>query len=215
MSARRNLAGSRRWQKSRSADMPPWPAPTGCGSRASSKRRLPPPSRPEADGSPRCAMTTESCSTFPPSPRPRWWRPQSCSPRSQARNPYGQESRTTPIPENATCSRSLTRRKPCAPSPPDLQAIARLPVGGLIVTAKRRAGGVVSRYFTPAYGIPEDPVTGSAHCTIAPYWRNELGTTLPAEQASPRGGQLTVVTTDAERVLLAGKAHTAATEFIL
>lgn len=51
---------------------------------------------------------------------------------------------------------------------PDLQAVARLPVGGLIVTARRRAGGVVSRYFAPAYGIPEDPVTGSAHCTIGP-----------------------------------------------
>jgi PhzF family phenazine biosynthesis protein len=98
---------------------------------------------------------------------------------------------------------------------PDLREIERLPVGGLIVTAKRRAGGVVSRYFAPAYGIPEDPVTGSAHCTIAPYWRDELGTTLSAEQASPRGGELTVDTTDAGRVLLAGKARTAATGFIL
>lgn len=62
---------------------------------------------------------------------------------------------------------------------PDLREVARLPVGGLIVTAKRRAGGVVSRYFAPAYGIPEDPVTGSAHCTIAPYWRDELGRALP------------------------------------
>ncbi len=46
---------------------------------------------------------------------------------------------------------------------PDLQLVARLPAGGLIITAQRRAGGVVSRYFAPAYGIPEDPVTGSAH----------------------------------------------------
>lgn len=98
---------------------------------------------------------------------------------------------------------------------PDLQEIARLPVGGLIVTAKGRTGGVVSRYFAPAYGIPEDPVAGLAHCTIGPYWRDELGTTLSAEQASPRGGKLTVVTTDAGRVLLAGKARTAATGFIL
>lgn len=97
---------------------------------------------------------------------------------------------------------------------PDLQAIMRLPVGGLIVTAKSRAGGVVSRYFAPAYGIPEDPVTGSAHCTIAPYWRDELGTTLSAEQASPRGGALTVVTTDAGRVRLGGKARTAVTGVI-
>ncbi|MGK5111665.1 PhzF family phenazine biosynthesis protein [Geodermatophilus sp. CPCC 205506] len=98
---------------------------------------------------------------------------------------------------------------------PDLQAVVRLPVGGLIVTARRRVGGVVSRYFAPAYGIPEDPVTGSAHCTIGPYWCAELGTTLSAEQASPRGGELTVVTTDAGRVLLAGQARTAATGFVL
>ncbi|HET6627981.1 MAG TPA: PhzF family phenazine biosynthesis isomerase [Nocardioidaceae bacterium] len=98
---------------------------------------------------------------------------------------------------------------------PDLQEISRLQVGGLIVTAKRRAGGVVSRYFAPAYGIPEDSVTGSAHCTIGPYWREELGTSLSAEQASPRGGELSVVTTEAGRVLLAGKARTAATGFIL
>lgn len=94
---------------------------------------------------------------------------------------------------------------------PDLREVARLPVGGLIVSAKREAGGVVSRYFAPAYGIPEDPVTGSAHCTIGPYWRRELGPTLAAEQASPRGGELTVVTTDAGRVTLAGRARTAAT----
>jgi len=98
---------------------------------------------------------------------------------------------------------------------PDLREVARLPVGGLIVTARRQAGGVVSRYFAPAYGIPEDPVTGSAHCTIGPYWRNELGSTLSAEQASPRGGELSVVTTDVGRVLLAGKARTAATGFLL
>lgn len=98
---------------------------------------------------------------------------------------------------------------------PDLRAVMRLPVGGLIVTARRRAGGVVSRYFAPAYGIPEDPVTGSAHCTVGPYWRGELGVTLSAEQASPRGGELTVVTTGTGRVLLAGKARTAVTGFLL
>lgn len=98
---------------------------------------------------------------------------------------------------------------------PDLSEVARLPVGGLIVSAKRQAGGVVSRYFAPAYGIPEDPVTGSAHCTIGPYWRSELGSMLAAEQASPRGGELTVVTTDAGRVRLAGTARTAATGHLL
>lgn len=94
---------------------------------------------------------------------------------------------------------------------PDLQEVARLPVGGLIVTAKRQGGGVVSRYFAPAYGIPEDPVTGSAHCTIGPYWQDELGPLLHAHQASGRGGDLTVTTTTTGRVLLAGTARTAAT----
>ena len=98
---------------------------------------------------------------------------------------------------------------------PDLREVARLPVGGLIVTAERGAGGVVSRYFAPAFGIPEDPVTGSAHCTIGPYWRDRLGPTLHAHQASPRGGDLTVTTTPAGRVLLAGTARTAATGLLL
>lgn len=92
---------------------------------------------------------------------------------------------------------------------PDLQAVSRLPAGGLIVTARKPAGGVVSRYFAPAYGIPEDPVTGSAHCTIGPYWRGELGTRLIAEQASPRGGAMTVDTASPGRVYLAGTARTA------
>ena len=98
---------------------------------------------------------------------------------------------------------------------PDLQEITRLPVGGLIVTARRHGGGIVSRYFSPGYGIPEDPVTGSAHCTLGPYWRGELGDTLLAEQASPRGGELSVVTTDERRVLLSGKARTAASGVII
>lgn len=98
---------------------------------------------------------------------------------------------------------------------PDLQAVAALPAGGLIVTALRDDAGVVSRYFAPAYGIPEDPVTGSAHCTIGPYWREQLGAVLSAEQASPRGGELTVVTTDSGRVLLGGRARTAATGVLL
>lgn len=99
---------------------------------------------------------------------------------------------------------------------PDLRAVERLPVGGLIVTARSgRPGGVVSRYFAPAYGIREDPVTGSAHCTIGPYWHNQLGPQLSAEQASDRGGDLGVVTTASGRVRLSGTARTAVTGFIL
>lgn len=98
---------------------------------------------------------------------------------------------------------------------PDLRAVAALPAGGLIVTAACEDDGVVSRYFAPAYGIPEDPVTGSAHCTVGPYWRRQLGASLFAEQASPRGGELTVVTTEAGRVLLGGRARTAAEGVLL
>ena len=75
---------------------------------------------------------------------------------------------------------------------PDIAAIAALELPGVIVTA--RGSGpydCVSRYFTPARGVDEDPVTGSAHCALAPYWAETLGKThLRAYQASRRGGEL-------------------------
>jgi PhzF family phenazine biosynthesis protein len=75
---------------------------------------------------------------------------------------------------------------------PDIAAIARLDRGGLIVTAP--GDGVydfVSRFFAPAHGIPEDPVTGSAHCMLAPYWAKRLNKKeLRAFQASQRGGEV-------------------------
>ena len=95
---------------------------------------------------------------------------------------------------------------------PDMRAVAALPVGGVIVTAPGDEDGVdfVSRYFAPAAGIEEDPVTGSAHCTLGPYWAEELGrTTLTAYQASSRGGWLRVAV-DGGRVLLTGQAVTTA-----
>jgi PhzF family phenazine biosynthesis protein len=75
---------------------------------------------------------------------------------------------------------------------PDVDAIARLARPGLAVTAPGDGPyDCVSRYFAPAKGVPEDPVTGSAHCALAPYWGNRLGkTTLFAFQASRRGGEL-------------------------
>ncbi len=92
---------------------------------------------------------------------------------------------------------------------PDLRAVEQLPAGGLIVTAAGNDGDVVSRYFAPAYGIPEDPVTGSAHCTIGPYWSATRGAQLQARQLSARGGRLHITTTDSGRVLLQGQARTA------
>jgi len=75
---------------------------------------------------------------------------------------------------------------------PDLAAVAQLDRPGLIVTAPGDAGfDFVSRYFAPAKGIPEDPVTGAAHCMLAPFWAPRLGKQdFRAFQASARGGQL-------------------------
>ena len=75
---------------------------------------------------------------------------------------------------------------------PDLEAIRHLDRSGLIVTAAGDQGyDFVSRYFAPAKGIPEDPVTGAAHCALAPYWSRRLGReNLRAYQASRRGGEV-------------------------
>ena len=76
---------------------------------------------------------------------------------------------------------------------PDMAAIARLDRPGVIVTATGDGEyDCVSRYFAPAKGIPEDPVTGAAHCMLVPYWASRLGKSeLRAYQASRRGGALT------------------------
>jgi PhzF family phenazine biosynthesis protein len=76
---------------------------------------------------------------------------------------------------------------------PDMLALARLDRPGVIVTAKPGNGAYdfVSRYFAPAKGIPEDPVTGAAHCMLAPFWANRLGKTkFRGFQASRRGGDV-------------------------
>jgi len=74
------------------------------------------------------------------------------------------------------------------------------------VTARGDDVDFVSRYFAPSYGIPEDPVTGSAHCILAPYWATRLGKSkLHARQLSERGGELWCEVAG-DRVLLKGKA---------
>jgi predicted PhzF superfamily epimerase YddE/YHI9 len=98
---------------------------------------------------------------------------------------------------------------------PDLTALAALPLGGLIVTARpgiadRRFDGVdvLSRYFAPAVGVPEDHVTGSAHCTLVDLWAPEIGREmLRCRQVSPRGGDV-LVTRAGGRALVAGHAVT-------
>jgi PhzF family phenazine biosynthesis protein len=74
---------------------------------------------------------------------------------------------------------------------PDLAKVARLDCDGVIVTAPGSGHDFVSRYFVPQGGIDEDPVTGSSHCTLAPYWAHVLGKKhLTAHQTSKRGGEL-------------------------
>ena len=88
---------------------------------------------------------------------------------------------------------------------PDLTAIASLPGRGLIVTAAGCEVDFVSRFFAPSCGIGEDPVTGSAHCTLTPYWAEQLGrTSLVARQLSRRGGMLHCELVN-ERVLISGR----------
>ncbi|HEX5054394.1 MAG TPA: PhzF family phenazine biosynthesis protein [Planctomycetota bacterium] len=92
---------------------------------------------------------------------------------------------------------------------PDLAMLRRLPVRGVIVTAKAaQKWDFVSRFFAPRVGVDEDPVTGSAHCSLAPYWAQRLGATrMRGFQASARGGVVEVEVRD-DRVLLRGAAVT-------
>ena len=93
---------------------------------------------------------------------------------------------------------------------PHLERVKHLPADGLIVTAPGDPKGpaacdFVSRYFAPHAGIPEDPVTGSAHCTLTPYWADRLGKSqMAARQISARGGELTVAL-EGDRVLISGR----------
>jgi PhzF family phenazine biosynthesis protein len=89
---------------------------------------------------------------------------------------------------------------------PDLTELAKLDRRGVCVTAPGTSVDFVSRFFGPKWGIPEDPVTGSAHCTLAPYWAARLGKTrFIARQLSRRGGEL-YCELRGERVTIAGYA---------
>lgn len=89
---------------------------------------------------------------------------------------------------------------------PDLTALARFDEFAVIVTARGQEADFVSRFFAPRKGVPEDPVTGSAHTTLVPFWAQRLGKTkLRALQVSPRGGEL-FCEARGERVAIAGRA---------
>jgi PhzF family phenazine biosynthesis protein len=89
---------------------------------------------------------------------------------------------------------------------PDMESLRRLDCFGVIATAPGDSADFVSRFFAPAAGLPEDPVTGSAHCTLVPYWARRLGLSrLHARQVSARGGELDCEDLG-ERVRIAGSA---------
>ena len=91
---------------------------------------------------------------------------------------------------------------------PDFARLQELDRRGVVVTAPGRDVDFVSRFFAPRLGVPEDPVTGSAHCELAPYWAGRLGKdVLQARQVSRRGGSLQC-RLQGERVILAGRAVT-------
>ncbi len=93
---------------------------------------------------------------------------------------------------------------------PDQARLAAIPTRGFIVTSRSETPGVdfVSRFFAPSVGVPEDPVTGSAHCALGPFWGERLGqSALVGYQASERGGVVRVRLAG-PRVILAGQAVT-------
>ena len=93
---------------------------------------------------------------------------------------------------------------------PDFRALAKIPVRGVIVTSRSDSPefDFVSRFFAPASGVNDDPVTGSAHCCLGPFWQNRLNKSeFTAYQASARGG-VVKVRVKGQRVKLAGQAVT-------
>ena len=94
---------------------------------------------------------------------------------------------------------------------PDFNILEQLDCLGIIITAAGQTFDFVSRFFAPRAGIPEDPVTGSAHCSLVPYWSEKLNKTdLHARQLSKMGGELFCQDLG-ERVSIAGNAVTFAT----
>jgi PhzF family phenazine biosynthesis protein len=97
---------------------------------------------------------------------------------------------------------------------PDMELLKELDCVGAIVTSKGEDSDFVSRYFAPKLGIPEDAATGSAHCTLAPYWSKRLGNRkLHALQLSQRGGELWCEHLD-DRVIISARAARYAESFL-
>nr|WP_201781181.1 PhzF family phenazine biosynthesis protein [Ornatilinea apprima] len=105
----------------------------------------------------------------------------------------------------------LDSEAPVRAAQPNFDQLKAYPIHGVILTSEATQStryDFVSRFFAPRWGVNEDPVTGSAHCYLAPYWSERMGKTVfSAYQASARGGELRV-RLDGERVFISGEAVT-------
>lgn len=113
-------------------------------------------------------------------------------------------------PQEVLCSEDyfvvLPSEKDVRTVDPDMGLLKQVDLRGVIVTARGESADFVSRFFAPKYGVNEDPVTGSAHCALIPYWSRNLGKKdLLAHQVSRRGGEL-FCKNQADRVVIAGRA---------
>ena len=100
---------------------------------------------------------------------------------------------------------------------PNISRLEQIPVRGVIVTSRATTDGFdfISRFFAPRVGVNEDPVTGSAHCVLSPFWSERLGRNeLVGYQASARGG-IVLVRLEGERVRIGGQAVTVLTGQLL
>jgi PhzF family phenazine biosynthesis protein len=134
------------------------------------------------------------------------WPPEAQTPDPRVLAALG----TAPAQSCVTRGRTLAvydRTEDVAALQPDFAAMRRVPGANVIATAPGQNGvDFVSRYFAPNHGVDEDPVTGSAHCVLTPYWAARLGKQqLTARQVSARGGEL-VCTLRGDRVTIGGRA---------
>ena len=101
---------------------------------------------------------------------------------------------------------TVSRDKPIESATPDFEQLKKLDARGVIITATSTRYDFVARFFAPRYGIPEDPVIGSAYTQLAPYWASKLGAKkFSGKQTSKRGGELFCEIVG-DRVLISGKA---------
>lgn len=136
------------------------------------------------------------------------WPPRRCAPPAELLPALG--LKTAEIVRSRDYLVVVDRAEQVRALSPNIQALAKLDIGigGVIVTAPGDGHvDYVSRFFAPAAGIDEDPVTGSINCTLAPYWAGRLGKqTLHVQQLSARGGELRCEIAG-DRVKIAGKAR--------